>query len=58
MSPSKDEGKYMTSRTSMDAKSMDAKSHLDIYLGVVCFNALTIFNPIEEGKGVKWTLRW
>lgn len=46
MSLSIDMSKYLTSYV------MDAKYGLDLFLDFICFNASTIFNPMEGEKGV------
>jgi hypothetical protein len=50
-SPLKEDGKYLTSRTSILLKSMDARSDFDLFLDFVNFKASTIVNPVDEGEG-------
>jgi hypothetical protein len=50
-SPLKEDGKYLTSRTSILSKSMDARSDFDIIFYFVSFKASTIVNPVDEGEG-------
>jgi hypothetical protein len=50
-SPLKEDGKYLTSRTFILSKSMDAKSDFDLFLDFVNFKASTIVNPVDEGEG-------
>ena len=50
-SPLKEDGKYLTSRTSKLSKSMNARSDFDIFLDFVSFKASTIVNSIDEGEG-------
>jgi hypothetical protein len=50
-SPLKEDGKYLTSRTSILSKSMDARSAFDLFLDFVSFKASTIVNPIDEDEG-------
>jgi hypothetical protein len=50
-SPSKKDGKYLTSRTSILSKSMDARSDFNLFLDFVSFKASTIVNPVDEDEG-------
>ena len=50
MSSLKNDGKYLTSRTSILSKSMDARSNLDFFL-TVSFKASTIVNSTDESEG-------
>jgi hypothetical protein len=50
-SPLKEDGKYLTSLTSILSKSMDARSDFDLFFDFVSFKASTIVNPVDEGKG-------
>ena len=50
-SPLKEDGKYLTSRTSILSKSMDARSDFDLFLDFVYFKASTTVKPIDEGEG-------
>jgi hypothetical protein len=50
-SPLKEDNKYLTSRTSILSKLMDARSDFDIFLDFVNFKASTIINPVDEGEG-------
>lgn len=49
--PSKEDGKYLTSRTSILSKSMKARSDFDLFLDFVTFKASTIVNLIDDGEG-------
>ena len=51
MSPLKENGKYLTSRTFILLKSMDARSDFDIFLDFVSFKASTLVNPIDACEG-------
>jgi hypothetical protein len=43
---SKEDGKYITSHTSIQSNSTEAQSNLGHFLHFVCFNASAIFNPM------------
>lgn len=47
ISPSKESGKYLTSRTSIVSKSIVVRLDLYLFLDFVKFNVLTMLNPIE-----------
>jgi hypothetical protein len=50
-SPLKEDDKYLTPRTSILSKLMDAKSDFDFFLDFVSFKASTIVNHVDEGEG-------
>jgi hypothetical protein len=51
ISPLKEDGKYLTSRTSILSKSMDERSDFDFFLDFVSFMASTIVSHIDEDEG-------
>ena len=51
MLPLKEDGKYLTSKTSILSKSMDARSNSGFFLDFASFKTSTLVNPIDEGEG-------